>query len=148
VITGKRAPHRSSKDLERGLGGVLVDGGVDRLQVAGDLLALAPTCSSDTVSTVDPPVLNDDLSLATVAARPDENEDRHLKVLRRAGQPPSGCALTSLTLRIRVSTDVVCLAGCNRVSYIAVGNPGTSDRGLKARRPPTRTPFQGSGVFA
>ena len=34
-------PHFSSKRLERRLGGVGVDGGVDRLQVAGDLLALA-----------------------------------------------------------------------------------------------------------
>jgi len=31
----------------------------------------------------------DDFGLATVAQRPDKVEDRHLKVLRRAGQPPA-----------------------------------------------------------
>jgi hypothetical protein len=39
VITGNRAPHFSSNASSSALVGVL--GGVDRLQIAGDLLALA-----------------------------------------------------------------------------------------------------------
>src|SRR4051794_18970748 len=42
VMTGKPGCPLLVEGLERRLGGVGVDGGVDRFEVAGDLLALAP----------------------------------------------------------------------------------------------------------
>src|SRR6476619_4805699 len=42
VITGKRDPHLSSKASSAAGAASASDGGVDRLQVAGDLLALPP----------------------------------------------------------------------------------------------------------